>query len=128
LIKKFNLRELRGAMDQTYALGIKEVWKVSPEKHVEGSVEHTIGYPLDKWTYGGSFIYHMSDQRVALGLVVGLDYWNTYLSPFHEFQRFKSHPHVRKLLDGGECLEYGARALNEGALSDESFHCLGNAC
>lgn len=74
-----------------------------------------IGFPLDSWTYGGGFIYHMGDNRVSLGFVVGLDYWNTYLSPYQEFQRFKSHPYVRRVLSGGKCLEYGARSLNEGA-------------
>lgn len=114
LISKLKLKEQVGAEHQTYGLGVKEVWKVLPEKHREGHVEHMIGYPLDAWTYGGGFLYHMSDERVALGFVVGLDYWNTYLSPFHEFQKFKAHPYVRRILEGGTCLEYGARALNEG--------------
>lgn len=90
------------------------MWKVSQDRHREGHVEHAIGYPVDSWTYGGGFLYHMSDQRVAVGYVVGLDYWNTYMSPFHEFQRFKAHPYVRRILEGGTCLEYGARSLNEG--------------
>lgn len=116
LITKLRLKEQVGAEHQTYGLGIKEVWSVLPEKHREGHVEHMIGYPLDSWTYGGAFLYHMSDHRVALGVVVGLDYWNTYLSPYHEFQKFKAHPHVRRILEGGTCLEYGARSLNEGAM------------
>lgn len=114
LISKLKLKEQVDAQHQTYGLGIKEVWRVLPERHREGHVEHMIGYPLDSWTYGGGFLYHMSDHRVALGVVVGLDYWNTYLSPFHEYQKFKAHPHVRRILQGGSCLEYGARSLNEG--------------
>lgn len=114
LISKLNLREEVGAEHQTYALGLKEVWEVDSSRHKEGMVEHLVGYPLDSWTYGGAFIYHMEDQKVSLGLVVALDYWNTYLNPYQEFQRFKSHPYVRRLLEDGECLEYGARTLNEG--------------
>lgn len=99
---------------QTYALGLKEVWRVEENKHKPGAVEHSIGYPLDNSTYGGSFLYHMGDHRVTLGHVVALDYRNPYLSPYQEFQRFKLHPSVRPLLEGGEVLQYGARVLNEG--------------
>ncbi|KAJ2403145.1 hypothetical protein GGI23_000163 [Coemansia sp. RSA 2559] len=101
---------------QTYGLGIKEVWEVDPAKHSPGKVVHTLGYPLDYQTYGGGFIYHMEDNKVTLGLVVGLDYMNPYLSPYKEFQRFKAHPFVADLLDGGRVLSYGARALVEGGL------------
>lgn len=116
LISKLNLREEVGAEHQTYALGMKEVWQLDSSRHKEGLVEHLVGYPLDSWTYGGAYIYHMADKKVSLGFVVALDYWNTYLNPYQEFQRFKSHPYVRRLLEDGECLEYGARALNEGAI------------
>lgn len=103
-----------GKSPQTYGLGIKEVWRVAAEKHQPGLVVHTVGWPLDSKTYGGSFIYHLSNNRVAIGFVIGLDYENTWLSPFGEMQRFKTHPFVRDLLQGGERLSYGARALNEG--------------
>jgi electron-transferring-flavoprotein dehydrogenase len=124
LISKLHLREEVGAEHQTYGLGLKEVWEVNPNRHREGLVEHMIGFPLDSWTYGGGYIYHMSNNRVSLGFVVGLDYWNTYLSPFHEFQQFKNHPYVRRLLEGGTCLEYGARSLNEGKPTSHG----GSAC
>jgi electron-transferring-flavoprotein dehydrogenase len=112
LMERFNLRAQ--AMPQTYGLGIKEVWKIAKVKHQQGLVVHTVGWPLDKSTYGGSFIYHMSEQRVAVGLVVGLDYKNTWLNPFDEMQRFKTHPLVSSLLENGERTGYGARVLNEG--------------
>nr|WP_245614344.1 electron transfer flavoprotein-ubiquinone oxidoreductase [Legionella massiliensis] len=112
LMQHYNLRDK--AQPQTYGLGIKEIWQVSPEKHQPGKVVHTIGWPLNKATYGGSFIYHLSNNRVALGFVVGLDYKNPWLSPFGEFQRFKTHPLVSDLLKGAERISYGARALNEG--------------
>lgn len=99
---------------QTYALGIKEVWQVKKEKHKPGTVIHTIGWPLDRETYGGSFIYHLSNNRVAIGFVVGLDYKNPWLSPFNEMQGFKTHPMVKPLFEGAERISYGARALNEG--------------
>ncbi|KAJ2454208.1 hypothetical protein EV183_001693 [Coemansia sp. RSA 2336] len=114
LIRKLKLRD--EDKFQTYGLGIKEVWEVQPEKHDPGSVVHTMGYPLDYQTYGGGFIYHMEDNKVSLGLVVGLDYQNPYLSPYKEFQRFKTHPFVANLLKGGRVLSYGARALVEGGL------------
>ena len=112
LMDKFKLRE--GVQPQTYGLGIKEVWRIAPKKHRLGEVVHTVGWPLDNKTYGGSFIYHMKDDQVALGFVVGLDYQNPWLSPFEEMQRFKTHPFIRNLLKDGERISYGARALNEG--------------
>ncbi|PWN49715.1 hypothetical protein IE53DRAFT_380328 [Violaceomyces palustris] len=113
-IKELGLREAVGADPQTYGLGIKEVWKVKSEKHQPGLVTHTMGWPLDFKTYGGSWCYHLEDDMVSIGLVVGLDYQNPYISPFREFQRMKHHPFFADLLEGGECLAYGARALNEG--------------
>ncbi len=112
LIKKFDLR--KHSDPQTYGIGIKELWKISPKKHHKGSVVHTVGWPLDRRTYGGSFLYHYEENLVAFGLVIGLDYQNTYLDPFKECQRIKTHPFFRELLSGGECIGYGARALNEG--------------
>nr|WP_237758288.1 electron transfer flavoprotein-ubiquinone oxidoreductase [Legionella londiniensis] len=112
LMNRFDLR--KGVNPQTYGLGIKELWKIPSEQHQRGLVIHTIGWPLDHSTYGGSFIYHLSDDRVAVGFVVGLDYKNTWLNPFSEMQRFKTHPFVRQILKGGERIAYGARALNEG--------------
>ncbi len=112
LMKEFNLRE--GREPQTYGIGLKEIWQVTPEKHQLGRVEHSIGWPMDGCTYGGSFIYHLEDNQVAVGYVVGLDYANPYLDPFKEFQRFKTHPKIRPLFEGGKRLTYGARAINEG--------------
>ncbi|MCX7117559.1 MAG: electron transfer flavoprotein-ubiquinone oxidoreductase [Legionellales bacterium] len=112
LINKFQLR--RNIQPQTYGLGIKEIWQIPPPLHKAGLVVHTVGWPLDNATYGGSFIYHMSNHQVSIGFVVGLDYTNPTLSPFDEMQRFKTHPHVAPLLAGGERIAYGARALNEG--------------
>ncbi|XP_064077630.1 electron transfer flavoprotein-ubiquinone oxidoreductase, mitochondrial-like [Macrobrachium nipponense] len=114
LYSKFNLRE--NCQPQTYAIGLKEVWEISPDKHDPGCIEHTVGWPLDKNTYGGSFLYHLNEEtpRVAIGLVVALDYSNPYLSPFREFQRFKHHPSIEPILRGGTRISYGARALNEG--------------
>ncbi|GAA5850467.1 hypothetical protein JCM8547_001884 [Rhodosporidiobolus lusitaniae] len=109
---KFNLRE--GKDPQTYGLGVKEVWKVKKEKHQPGKIQHTLGWPLDNSTYGGTWLYHMEDEMVSLGIVVGLDYPNPYISPFKELQRLKHHPLFADLLEGGECIAYGARALNEG--------------
>ncbi|GAA6038148.1 hypothetical protein JCM8097_005759 [Rhodosporidiobolus ruineniae] len=109
---RFKLRE--GKDPQTYGLGVKEVWKVKKEKHSPGKIQHTLGWPLNNETYGGSWLYHMEDEMVSIGLVVGLDYPNPYLSPFKEFQRLKHHPLFADLLEGGECIAYGARALNEG--------------
>lgn len=116
LMRRLKLREDAGADTQTYALGLREVWQVAPELHKEGSVEHTVGYPLDTWTYGTGYVYHLAGGRVALGLNVGLDYANPHLDPHAEFQRWKSHPHIARLLAGGSCLEFGAAALNQGVL------------
>ncbi len=112
LIKKFDLR--KNSDPQTYALGIKEIWEVPAEKHRAGEIIHTLGWPLDSKTYGGSFIYHFENNQIALGLVIGLDYQNPYLHPYKEMQRFKTHPAIRKMLEGGRCVTYGARALVEG--------------
>jgi electron-transferring-flavoprotein dehydrogenase len=114
LEERFGLRE--GIGPQTYAIGIKELWEVDPAQHRPGLVVHTIGWPLDRRTYGGSFLYHLDDHRVAVGFVVGLDYRNPYLSPFDEFQRFKTHPAIRDTFQAGRRICYGARALNEGGL------------
>jgi len=113
-IDKFDLR--RNCQHQTYGLGVKEVWQVDPAKHRPGHAVHSIGWPLDHKTYGGAFLYHMEDNKVAAGFVVGLDYQNPYLSPYEEFQRWKTHPAVRSTFEGGEVLQYGARSLNEGGL------------
>ncbi len=112
LLERFRLRE--GADPQTYGLGIKELWEVEPTRHQPGLIVHTVGWPLDTATYGGSFMYHLENNQVAVGFVVGLDYQNPYLSPFEEFQRFKTHPSVRATFEGGRRLAYGARALSEG--------------
>ncbi|WP_419418635.1 electron transfer flavoprotein-ubiquinone oxidoreductase [Legionella sp. D16C41] len=112
LMNRFNLRH--GVQPQTYGIGIKEVWRVNPEKHQVGKVIHSFGWPLNQKTYGGSFLYHMADNQVALGFVIGLDYENPWLNPFGELQRLKTHPFFRELLTGGERISYGARAINEG--------------
>lgn len=114
IMQKLNLR--KDTCPQTYGLGIKEIWKINPDKHQPGFVMHSIGWPLKHATYGGSFIYHYSQDRISIGFVVGLDYKDTYLNPFEEFQKFKTHPFVKKLLVDGERISYGARALNEGGL------------
>ncbi|MDH3658439.1 MAG: electron transfer flavoprotein-ubiquinone oxidoreductase [Alphaproteobacteria bacterium] len=105
---------LRNGDPQTYGIGIKELWEIDPAKHHAGRAVHTVGWPLDRKTYGGSFLYHLEDNQVAVGFVVGLDYQNPYLSPFEEFQRFKTHPAIRDTFEGGRRICYGARALNEG--------------
>ncbi|MBI1276082.1 FAD-binding protein [bacterium] len=112
LQQQFHLRD--GTSPQTYAIGIKELWEVPETQHKPGSVIHTIGWPLDSQTYGGSFIYHLENRQVALGLAIGLDYQNPYLNPFRELQRFKTHPSIQAMLQGGRRVSYGARALNEG--------------
>ena len=112
LTASLGLRE--GVQPQTYGIGIKELWQVEPSKHNLGHVEHSVGWPLDSGTYGGSFLYHLEDNQVAVGFVIGLDYTNPHLDPFKEFQRFKTHPSIRPLFEGGKRLSYGARALNEG--------------
>ncbi|MCB9942850.1 MAG: electron transfer flavoprotein-ubiquinone oxidoreductase [Geminicoccaceae bacterium] len=114
LFEKFDLR--RNAQPQTYGIGIKELWEVRPEKHRPGHIMHTIGWPMDSDTYGGSWLYHFEDNLVSLGFVIGLDYANPHLSPFDEMQRFKTHPKIRELLEGGRRVAYGARALSEGGL------------
>jgi electron-transferring-flavoprotein dehydrogenase len=112
LFEKFNLRE--GKDPQTFGIGIKELWDIDPEKSEPGKVWHSVGWPLTTDVYGGSFLYHLSGNQVAVGYVVGLDYTNPHLSPFEEFQRFKTHPKVRDAFEGGRRVSYGARALNEG--------------
>ncbi len=108
---------LRGDCDpQVYGIGVKELWEVKPEVHQPGLVMHTAGWPLDSATYGGSFLYHMENRLVAVGYVVGLGYANPYLSPFEEFQRFKTHPGIRKFFEGGKRVCYGARAISAGGL------------
>jgi electron-transferring-flavoprotein dehydrogenase len=99
---------------QTYGIGIKELWEVKPEQHRAGEVIHTVGWPMDRKTYGGSFLYHLENNQVAVGFVIGLDYENPFLNPFEEFQRFKTHPAIRPTFEGGRRIAYGARALNEG--------------
>lgn len=111
---QFNLR--KDAQPQTYGLGVKELWEVKPEHHQPGKVTHTAGWPLQPDTYGGGFIYHLDKNRVAIGFVTGLGYSNPYLSPFEEMQRFKTHPHIRTLLEGGKRISYGARALVAGGV------------
>jgi electron-transferring-flavoprotein dehydrogenase len=112
LFETFSLRE--GKDPQTFAIGIKELWDIDPAQSKPGTVWHSVGWPLPSDTYGGSFLYHLSGNQVAVGYVVGLDYKNPYLSPFEEFQRFKTHPSVRSVFEGGRRVSYGARALNEG--------------
>jgi len=112
LFQRFKLRD--GADPQTFGIGIKELWEIDPAKHAQGTITHTIGWPMDAKTYGGSFLYHLENNQVAVGFVIGLDYENPYLSPFDEFQRFKTHPAIRPIFEGGKRIAYGARALNEG--------------
>lgn len=114
LMDRFGLRD--GHDPQTYAIGIKELWEIPAENHRPGLTEHTIGWPLDSHTYGGSFLYHFGENLVSYGFVIGLDYRNPWLSPFEEMQRFKTHPQVRKHFERGRRIAYGARALNEGGL------------
>jgi electron-transferring-flavoprotein dehydrogenase len=109
---KFNLRD--GTDPQVYGIGIKELWEIKPEQHKPGLVVHTAGWPLSNDTYGGSFLYHMENNQVAAGLVVGLGYSNPYLSPFEEFQRYKTHPAIRPFFEGGRRIGYGARAITAG--------------
>lgn len=114
LEEKFNLRA--NSSSQKYGLGIKEVWRVAAENHKPGYAAHTMGWPLDAHTGGGSFIYHYGEQLVSIGYVIHLDYANPHLSPFDEFQRFKTHPTIKALLKGGKRLSYGARSISEGGL------------
>jgi electron-transferring-flavoprotein dehydrogenase len=112
LLKRFGLEQDREP--QKYGIGLKELWQVAPEMHRPGLVQHTFGWPLDRHTGGGSFLYHLGDNLVSVGFVLHLNYANPYLSPFEEFQRFKTHPLVRDTFAGGKRLAYGARALTEG--------------
>lgn len=112
VIHKFDLR--RDSQHQTYGLGLKEVWEVDPSKFDKGLVLHSMGYPLPRDVYGGSFMYHFGDNFVSLGLVVSLDYQNPWLSPYQEFQKLKKHPLFRTVLEGGKCISYAARSLVEG--------------
>ncbi|KAJ0810658.1 putative electron-transferring-flavoprotein dehydrogenase [Helianthus annuus] len=114
IIKKYDLRKKGQGQHQTYALGIKEVWEIDADKHKPGAVVHTLGWPLDHKTYGGSFLYHMQDRQVSIGLVCALNYHNPYFNPYEEFQNLKRHPAIRPLLENGTVLQYGARTLNEG--------------
>ena len=114
LMEKFGLRD--GADPQVYGIGLKELWEIKPEMHQPGLVIHTAGWPLQSDTYGGSFLYHLEDNQVAIGYVVGLAYKNPYLSPYEEFQRYKTHPEIRKFLEGGKRIAYGARAIAAGGL------------
>ena len=112
LFDRYDLRE--GKDPQTYAIGIKELWDIDPAKSEPGKVWHSVGWPVSSDVYGGSFLYHLNGNQVAVGYVIGLDYKNPHLSPFEEFQRFKTHPKVRDVFEGGRRVSYGARALNEG--------------
>ncbi|KAH2537738.1 hypothetical protein KXW97_006053 [Aspergillus fumigatus] len=112
VIKKYDLR--RDSQPQTYGIGLKEVWEIQPEKFKSGEIVHSMGYPLPSDTYGGAWMYHFGENLVSIGLVVGLDYPNPWLSPYGEFQKLKHHPLFREVLEGGKCISYGARALNEG--------------
>ncbi|HNP63847.1 MAG TPA: electron transfer flavoprotein-ubiquinone oxidoreductase [Woeseiaceae bacterium] len=114
LIRKFDLRS--GADPQHYGLGIKEIWEIDPALHEPGLVVHTAGWPLDSHTEGGGFLYHAENNRVFAGFIVALNYRNPHLSPFHEFQRWKLHPKIRRYLEGGKRIAYGARAVNKGGL------------
>ena len=114
LIARFKLDE--GKDPQAYGIGLKELWEVDPAKHVPGLVVHTAGWPLDAETYGGSFLYHLDNNQVELGFVVGLDYSNPWLSPFEEMQRWKTHPEIRKFLEGAKRIGYGARAITAGGI------------
>ena len=102
-----------------FGIGLKEVWQIDPAKHQKGLIQHSFGWPLNNSTGGGSFLYHYDDNRVAVGFVVHLNYENPYLSPFEEFQRFKTHPEIRKFLEGGKRLAYGARAITAGGLQSQ---------
>jgi electron-transferring-flavoprotein dehydrogenase len=114
LEEKFSLRQ--GSQPQVYGIGLKELWEVKPEKHKAGLVMHTAGWPLGADTYGGSFLYHQENSQIAIGFVVGLGYQNPYLSPYEEFQRFKTHPAIRGFFEGGKRISYGARAIAAGGL------------
>jgi len=114
LMAKFDLN--KGKDPQSYAIGIKELWEIDPKLHQPGLVVHTAGWPLENDTYGGAFLYHLENNQVAVGYVVGLAYENPYLSPYEEFQRYKTHPEIRKFFEGGKRISYGARAITAGGL------------
>ncbi|MYN28303.1 electron transfer flavoprotein-ubiquinone oxidoreductase [Duganella levis] len=114
LMAKYDLN--KGKDPQSYGIGIKELWEIDPSKHQPGLVIHTTGWPLDSKTYGGSFLYHLENNQVMVGYVVGLNYANPYLSPYEEFQRYKTHPEIRQFLEGGKRISYGARAITAGGL------------
>ena len=114
LFDRFKLRD--GADPQTYGIGIKELWEIDPARHQAGLVVHSVGWPMSTDTYGGSWMYHFENNQVSVGFVIGLDYSNPHLSPFDEMQRFKTHPSVRPIFEGGRRISYGARALSEGGL------------
>ena len=114
LIKKYELD--KESDPQQYGIGLKEIWEVPDDNHDEGLILHSAGWPLDNNTYGGSFVYHAANNQIYMGYVVGLDYKNPYLSPFEEFQRFKTHPSIKKMIEGGKRISYGARALIEGGV------------
>ncbi|MEO1245100.1 MAG: electron transfer flavoprotein-ubiquinone oxidoreductase [Pseudomonadota bacterium] len=114
LMQRFDLRA--DADPQHYGIGLKEIWEIDPEKHEEGLVVHTLGWPLDNRTDGGGFLYHAANNQVFLGLIIGLGYRNPHLAPFEEFQRWKQHPKIRQYLEGGKRVGYGARAVNKGGL------------
>ena len=114
LLARFKLDA--GKDPQAYAIGVKELWEIDPAKHKPGLVIHTAGWPLDSSTYGGGFMYHLEDNKVTLGLVVGLDYANPWLSPFEEMQRWKTHPNIKAFLEGGKRIGYGARAITAGGI------------
>jgi len=114
LIEKYSLNKDKSP--QQYGIGFKEIWEINSDQHQEGLVMHTAGWPLDHNTYGGSFCYHAENNQIFIGYVIGLDYQNPHLSPYDEFQRFKTHPSIRKILKGGKRISYGARALIEGGI------------
>ena len=114
LLARFKLDA--GKDPQAYAIGVKELWEIDPGKHKPGLVIHTAGWPLDSSTYGGGFMYHLEDNKVTLGLVVGLDYANPWLNPFEEMQRWKTHPNIKTFLEGGKRIGYGARAITAGGI------------
>ncbi|BCG49679.1 electron transfer flavoprotein-ubiquinone oxidoreductase [Candidatus Profftella armatura (Diaphorina cf. continua)] len=114
LIKKFNLDNKKDP--QTYSIGIKELWRINPKLHKKGLAIHTIGWPLDSKTYGGGFLYHMENNQISIGYIISLDYKNPYLSPFEEFQRYKTHPEICKILKDGQRISYGARTITTGGL------------
>ncbi|MYM22477.1 FAD-binding protein [Duganella sp. FT135W] len=114
LIAKYDLN--KGKDPQSYGIGIKELWEIDPAKHQPGLVVHTTGWPLDSKTYGGSFLYHLENNQVVVGYVVGLNYENPYLSPYEEFQRYKTHPEIRTFFEGAKRISYGARAITAGGL------------